>query len=180
VFVLLLAPTARSGTRSQLQQREHRQVVSLHRYVGTVSFFRHHPRLARTAVGRRELRRARIWVAVIRRELAETRAQREARDGAARSRAVARGAGGCGDRIRDGCGPLRGRPMSEALQLFPLPPHLTDRQQRALDAITAAGHDGLTSDELGQALHQHGGDTSASGADRPATKSATRCAPRIS
>jgi hypothetical protein len=49
--------------------------------------------------------------------------------------------------------------MTEALQLFPLPPHLTDRQQRALDAITAAGHDGLTSDELGEALHQHGGDT---------------------
>ncbi|HWT46091.1 MAG TPA: transglycosylase family protein [Vicinamibacterales bacterium] len=48
---------------------------SLHRYVGTLRFFRRHARLARTAVGRRETRRARIWVAVIRRELAETRAQ---------------------------------------------------------------------------------------------------------
>jgi hypothetical protein len=75
VFVLLLAPTARSGTRTHLQQREHRQVVSLHRYVCTVTFFQHHPRLAHTAVGRRELRKARIWIAVIRRELAETRAQ---------------------------------------------------------------------------------------------------------
>jgi hypothetical protein len=49
--------------------------------------------------------------------------------------------------------------MTEALHLFPLPPSLTDRQQRALDAITATGYDGLTSDELGQALHQHVDDT---------------------
>lgn len=41
------------------------------------------------------------------------------------------------------------------MQLFPLPPVLTERQQRALDAITAAGWDGLSSDELGAHLHQH-------------------------
>lgn len=45
--------------------------------------------------------------------------------------------------------------MSEALQLFPLPPTLTPRQQRALDAIQAAGWDGLASDDLGAFLHQH-------------------------
>jgi hypothetical protein len=73
---VLLAPTnARSASRPQLQRREHRQVVSLHRYAGTLRFFRHHPALARTRVGRREVRRARVWVTVIRRELAETRAQ---------------------------------------------------------------------------------------------------------
>jgi hypothetical protein len=69
----MLAPVARSGTSTQLQKREQRQLASLHRYVGTLVFFRHHPRLARSKVGRREVRRARIWVKVIRGELAETR-----------------------------------------------------------------------------------------------------------
>lgn len=35
-----------------------------------------------------------------------------------------------------------------------LPPKLTDRQQRALDAIRAAGYDGLHTDELGAVAHE--------------------------
>jgi hypothetical protein len=58
-----------------LRLREHRQVRSLHRRLGTLRFFANHRRLARTVVGRREVRRARVWVAVIRRELGETRVQ---------------------------------------------------------------------------------------------------------
>jgi hypothetical protein len=54
-------------------------VKSLHRYVGTIRFFRSHPRLARSPIGRREVRRARVWVTVIRRELAETKAQLQPR-----------------------------------------------------------------------------------------------------
>lgn len=56
-----------------LKHREHRQARTLHRYVGTLLFFRHHPHAAGSVDGRREVRRARIWVRVIRRELAETR-----------------------------------------------------------------------------------------------------------
>lgn len=45
-------------------------------------------------------------------------------------------------------------------RLFDLPaePRLTERQQRALDLIEAAGWDGLRTDELGAALHhpKHG------------------------
>lgn len=47
----------------------------LNAYVSTLRWFAHHPRQARSRIGRREIRRARIWVHVIRRELAETRAQ---------------------------------------------------------------------------------------------------------
>ncbi len=47
--------------------------------------------------------------------------------------------------------------MSEALQLFdqPTTPRLTARQQRAFDAITAAGWDGLHTDEVGMVAHGH-------------------------
>lgn len=40
-------------------------------------------------------------------------------------------------------------------RLFDIQPvhQLTDRQQAALDAITAAGYDGLHTDELGAAVH---------------------------
>lgn len=40
-----------------------------------------------------------------------------------------------------------------ALLDVPTVPKLTDRQQRAHDAIAAAGYDGLTSDELGAHMH---------------------------
>lgn len=45
--------------------------------------------------------------------------------------------------------------MSAVLQLFPLPPVLTNRQQRALDAITRAGWGGLASNDLGAHVHAH-------------------------
>jgi hypothetical protein len=46
-------------------------------------------------------------------------------------------------------------PFLQPDRLFDIPtiPQLTDRQQRALDAITAAGWDGLTSTELGAIMH---------------------------
>jgi hypothetical protein len=62
-----------------LKHREHRQTRSLHRYRGTLIFFSNHKKLARSRVGRLEVRRARVWVRVIRRELAETRAQLQPR-----------------------------------------------------------------------------------------------------
>jgi hypothetical protein len=53
-------------------------VNALHRYAGTLVFFRRHAWLVRRPPTRpialREIRSARVWVAVIRRELAETRA----------------------------------------------------------------------------------------------------------
>lgn len=58
-----------------LRLREARQTRTLHRHQGTLRFFRRHPRLAHTKIGRVELHRARVWVRVVRRELAETRAQ---------------------------------------------------------------------------------------------------------
>lgn len=49
--------------------------------------------------------------------------------------------------------------MSE-MRLFDVPavPILTPRQQRAYDAIVAAGFDGLYTDELGAVLHPHDDD----------------------
>jgi hypothetical protein len=53
-------------------------VNALHRYAGTLVFFRRHAWLVRRPPTRpialREIRKARVWVAVIRRELGETRA----------------------------------------------------------------------------------------------------------
>lgn len=45
--------------------------------------------------------------------------------------------------------------MTQPLHLFDLPPasNLTDRQTVALTAITAAGYDGLHTDELGAHVH---------------------------
>lgn len=37
-------------------------------------------------------------------------------------------------------------------------PKLTDRQARALELLTAAGHDGLHADELGAIVHEEKGD----------------------
>jgi hypothetical protein len=64
---------------STLHHRQHRQQLSLHRWVGTRTFFAHHPRQASTPIGRRAMRKARVWIRVIRRELAETRAQLQPR-----------------------------------------------------------------------------------------------------
>lgn len=53
--------------------------------------------------------------------------------------------------------------MTEQLALIDVPaaPALTDRQQHALDAITAAGADGIHSDELGALLCERNGKHSA-------------------
>ncbi|MFL5911446.1 MAG: septal ring lytic transglycosylase RlpA family protein [Gaiellaceae bacterium] len=79
LYVCVAPVKARSGAAVSLRAREHRQSVSLHRYVGTLRFFRRHRWLVRfqptRPVALREVRRARLWVAVLRRELAETRAQ---------------------------------------------------------------------------------------------------------
>jgi hypothetical protein len=76
---LACATAAGAATETVLHHREHRQTVSLHRWTGTVRFFRHHRWLVRARrtrpIALRELRRAHVWIRVIRRELAETRAQ---------------------------------------------------------------------------------------------------------
>jgi hypothetical protein len=43
--------------------------------------------------------------------------------------------------------------MSEQLNLVDQQPKLTDRQERALEIIRAAGRDGIPSDEFGQQIH---------------------------
>lgn len=70
-----MTPVANTASTSTLHAREHRQVVSLHRYSGTVRFFRNHPWLAQTRPGRVALRVAKEWLVALRRELRETRAQ---------------------------------------------------------------------------------------------------------
>lgn len=76
--VLACTTTARAATTTVLHQREHRQVRHLSAAVGTVRFFDHHRWLMRARrtrpVALRELRRAHVWIRVIRRELGETRA----------------------------------------------------------------------------------------------------------
>jgi hypothetical protein len=64
---------------STLHHRQTRQQRLLHRWEGCRVFFHNHPRQARSRIGRAELRKARIWVGVLRRELAETRAALEPR-----------------------------------------------------------------------------------------------------
>lgn len=63
-----------SASTSTLKHREHRQVNTLHRYQGTLRFFHNHARLAKTATGKREVRKAHVWIKIIKKELAETRA----------------------------------------------------------------------------------------------------------
>lgn len=45
--------------------------------------------------------------------------------------------------------------MTEQLELVEKGPKLTERQQRALDLITAAGREGLNGEELGDQLQAH-------------------------
>lgn len=74
---LLAATPTQAATLTVLKQREHRQVRTLHANQSTLRFFRHHRWLTRghtRPIALREIRRAAIWVRVIRRELAETRA----------------------------------------------------------------------------------------------------------
>lgn len=76
VCALILPHTGRGASLQRLEQREHRQHRSLRHHTDVLRFFAHHPRAARTAEGRRVIRRARVWVQVIRRELADTRRER--------------------------------------------------------------------------------------------------------
>lgn len=73
ILALIVAPNSLSASMSTLHAREHRQIHALHRYQGTKRFFKNHPKLARTTIGKRETRRANVWIKIIRRELAETR-----------------------------------------------------------------------------------------------------------
>jgi len=68
-------PGAQAASSSTLHAREHNQLASLYRHSGTVRFFHNHAWLARTRPGRVALRGARLWLPIIRRELAQTRAE---------------------------------------------------------------------------------------------------------
>lgn len=80
LIMLTTIPLAGSVSTAVLRAREHRQVRTLHRVTGTVRFFENHPWLLKygptrqRTVAHRELHRARVWVPIVRRELAETRA----------------------------------------------------------------------------------------------------------
>ena len=74
IIALVVASAASGATPAQLHSRMRRQVSTLHRDRGTVRFFRHHPRLARTPAGRQALRFARAEIGWTTRELAQTRA----------------------------------------------------------------------------------------------------------
>lgn len=69
----IAASVAKGATLTTLQLREHRQQRLLHRYEGTLTFFRNHARQAHTRIGRREIRRARVLVGHLRGQLARTR-----------------------------------------------------------------------------------------------------------
>lgn len=76
VIITMLTFAAIASAKSQTQQlllRQHRQTHNLHHYRSVLRFFHNHPRQAHTKVGRRETYKARVWVKVIIRELAETR-----------------------------------------------------------------------------------------------------------
>lgn len=45
--------------------------------------------------------------------------------------------------------------MTDQLALLDLPPLLTPNQQRVLDALRAAGRDGMTACEVGELLYPH-------------------------
>lgn len=76
VCALVLPHAGRGASLQRLEQREAKQHRTLRRYEGTLRFFSHQPRLARTRAGRIATARARVWVRVIRRELDDTRRER--------------------------------------------------------------------------------------------------------
>jgi hypothetical protein len=71
-LAVVVIPSSVGASVSTLHHRQHIQQRSLHRWAGTVTFFSNHPRQARTSIGRREVRKAHVWIRVLRRELAET------------------------------------------------------------------------------------------------------------
>ena len=82
IVVLLLmfaADKAFGASMSQLNHRETRQVASLHKYYGTLRFFKNHPRQAHSHTGKKEIRKAKIWIRVINKELDQTRQEKKAK-----------------------------------------------------------------------------------------------------
>lgn len=77
-IALAVAVRAFTAAEAKLERRELQQDQTIRRYSGTLRFFAHHRRLARTQEGRRAARRARVWVRVVQGELAETRAEMRA------------------------------------------------------------------------------------------------------
>jgi hypothetical protein len=79
IAMLVVVAPSYSASTSTLHKREHRQIHSLHRYVGTVTFFNNHRWLLKHGsihnrkVAHLELRKAHIWIPILKKELAETR-----------------------------------------------------------------------------------------------------------
>lgn len=77
---MVAAGSATAASLTTLKQRDRQQTATLHRNVGTVRFFASHGWLLKYGpeqerwVARRALKRARIWVRIVLRERAETRA----------------------------------------------------------------------------------------------------------
>lgn len=85
VFMFMVAAgSAQATSLSTLKKRDKQQTASLYRHAGTVRFFANHPWLLKYGpepqrwTARKALKRARIWVRIIRQERAETRAALEA------------------------------------------------------------------------------------------------------
>jgi hypothetical protein len=80
MLAVTVTPSVIGASVSTLHHRQHLQQRSLHRWTGALTFFHNRPWLfqPRTTpmrvvlIARRELKQARIWVKVLRRELAET------------------------------------------------------------------------------------------------------------
>jgi hypothetical protein len=75
ISIVVPSSTAAASTTATLHHRQARQVSTIHRDLGTLRFFRRHPRQARSSTGRRAIRFARAELRWTRRELGETRAQ---------------------------------------------------------------------------------------------------------
>jgi hypothetical protein len=73
VLAVTVTQSSIGASVSTLKHRQTRQQRALHRWEGCRVFFHNHPRQARTRIGRAELRKARVWIGVLRRELGETR-----------------------------------------------------------------------------------------------------------
>src|SRR4029077_3275055 len=79
IATLVIVAPSYSATTTQLHKREHRQIHSLHRYIGTVTFFDNHSWLLKHGsmrnrkIAHKELHKAHIWIHIIKRELVETR-----------------------------------------------------------------------------------------------------------
>lgn len=77
---MVVVGSATAASLKTLQKRDARQTATLYRNVGTLRFFANHRWLLKYGseqqrwVARKALKRARIWISIVRRERAETRA----------------------------------------------------------------------------------------------------------